>query len=193
MLKDFIANYSMFKSKLKKKDIILFYEWIILCFTIREKNSSEDMAFFSELDYESFKTTLKDQNISEDQKRAKYKNFLESDPLDPEGDGHVILILENEDRKRCGLIWIYNRNPFWKFTAQHAWIFNLHVIKEFRGQGLAHKLLQKGEEWARMQGLNSIALHVVDFNKIARHIYETTGYKLVATHNESCFYEKYIG
>ncbi|UCD44965.1 MAG: GNAT family N-acetyltransferase, partial [Candidatus Bathyarchaeota archaeon] len=67
--------------------------------------------------------------------------------------------------------------------------YNLHVVPEFRRQGLAKRLLVNAEEWARQQDLGSIALHVIDFNEQARRLYESTGYNLVATQNESCFYE----
>ncbi|MFX1504093.1 MAG: GNAT family N-acetyltransferase [Promethearchaeota archaeon] len=163
-----------------------------MSFTIREKNSPDDMKFFSELEYESFKTTLKDQNIPEKEKREKFKAFLEADPLDPEGPDHRIYIIENERGIRCGLIWICNRKPFWRFKNQHTWIYNLHIINEYRGIGLARQLLFKAEEWSVSHGLNSIALHVIDSNQIARHLYESLGYKLVETHKESCFYEKML-
>ena len=150
------------------------------------------MAFFAELDYESFKTTLTDKGIPEEEKRSKYKEFLKADPVDPEGPDHLILIVEDENRRRCGLIWICRRKPFWRFNTMHIWIYNLHIIEEYRGMGLANRLLMKAEEWSEKQGLNLIALHVIDRNKVARHIYEKRGYKLVATHNESCFYEKEV-
>ena len=165
---------------------------IRMSFIIREKNSKDDMTFFADLDYKSFKTTLKSQYIPEEEKRKKYEEFLKADPIDPEGPDHVILIVENERRRRCGLIWICRRKPFWRFKTSHTWIYNLHIIEEYRGRGLANQLLLKAEEWTKTQGLNSIALHVINENKIARHLYERVGYELVATHNESCFYEKKI-
>lgn len=163
-----------------------------ISFIIREKNSAEDMVFFTELDYESFKTTLKDQNIPEEEKRSKYKDFLKADPIDPEGHDHLILIVEDDKGRRCGLIWICRREPFWRFKTLHTWIYNLHIIEKYRGMGLANQLLMKAEDWTLNQGLNLIALHVIDRNKVARHIYEKQGYKLVATHKESCFYEKKV-
>ncbi|MFX1505719.1 MAG: GNAT family N-acetyltransferase [Promethearchaeota archaeon] len=163
-----------------------------MSFIIREKNSAEDMAFFAELDYESFKTTLKEQNIPEEEIRGKYKEFLKADPVDPEGPDHLILIVEDEKRRRCGLIWICRRKPFWRFITTHIWIYNLHIIEEYRGMGLANRLLMKAEDWTISQGLNLIALHVIDSNKVARYIYEKRGYKIVATHKESCFYEKKV-
>ncbi|MFX1517661.1 MAG: GNAT family N-acetyltransferase [Promethearchaeota archaeon] len=163
-----------------------------MLFIIRKKNSAEDMAFFAELDYESFKTTLNDQDIPEEKIRSKYKEFLKADPVDPEGPDHLILIVEDEKRRRCGLIWICRRKPFWRFKTTHTWIYNLHIIEKYRGMGLANRLLMKAEEWTKKQGLNLIALHVINGNKIARHLYERVGYELVATHKESCFYEKKI-
>ena len=73
-----------------------------------------------------------------------------------------------------------------------AWIYNLHVAPEFRRLGLAKQLLIQAEEWARQQSLGSIGLQVIDFNEPARRLYESMEYNLVATHNESCFYEKKI-
>ncbi len=159
-------------------------------FVIRLKNSQEDMDFFNQLEYESFITTLKETDAPEEEKRRKFEDFLKTDPIDPEGSDHFIYIVEDENGNRCGLIWIYNREPFWRFVNQHVWIYNLHILPKYRGQGLAKRLLLKIEEYAQKQNLSIIALHVLSFNTKARHLYESLGYKLVATHNESCFYEK---
>ncbi len=161
-----------------------------MTFILRTKKSKEDMEFFNQLEYESYKSTLQDQELSEEEVRKKYMEFLKADPLDPEGPDHHIIIAENEEGRKCGLIWICNRNPFWRFKEQHLWIYNLHVIPEYRCNGLAQILMTKAEDWAQQQELHVVALHVLDSNKIARHIYEKMGYKLIETHNESCFYEK---
>jgi hypothetical protein len=50
----------------------------------------------------------------------------------------------------------------------------------------------KVEEWTIEQKLNLIALHVLDDNAFARNLYESLGYNLIVTHNESCFYEKKV-
>ena len=75
---------------------------------------------------------------------------------------------------------------------QLVWIYTLHVISKYRRKGLARKLLAKADEWAAERGLSSIGCHTLDFNVEARGLYESSGYKLIATHNESCFYEKKI-
>ncbi|MHA1223532.1 MAG: GNAT family N-acetyltransferase [Candidatus Heimdallarchaeaceae archaeon] len=161
-------------------------------FKIRPRENEEDMKFFHKLDYESFRTTIKDiETLTEEEILEKYDEFLKSDPLDVENDpNHQIFILEDNQMNRIGLIWVANRAPFWRFKEQHVWIYNLHILAEFRGRGLARMLMLKAEEWAKEQGLNNLALHVIDNNKVARKLYESLNYVLVATHNESCFYEK---
>ena len=60
-------------------------------------------------------------------------------------------------------------------------------MPRYRRMGLARQLLSEAQEWTRKHGLNSIGLHSGDFNTAARQLYESLGYKLVATHNKSCF------
>ena len=148
------------------------------------------MVFFNELEFESFKTTLKD--MSEKAVRAIWIEFKKSDTLDPEGPDHQIFIAEDEEGVLAGLIWLAKRDPFYVFKEHLVWIYNIHVTPAFRRRGLARQLHATAEEWTRQQGLASIGLHVLDHNKIASDLYESLGYTLVGTHNESCFYEKKI-
>ena len=148
------------------------------------------MVFFNELEFESFKTTLT--GVSEEAVRATWIEFKKSDTLDPEGPDHQIFVAEDEEGVLAGLIWLAKRESFYVFEERLVWIYNIHVIPEFRRRGLARLLHAKAEEWTGQQGLNSVGLHVLDHNKIARDLYESLGYKLVGTHNESCFYEKKI-
>ncbi len=162
-------------------------------FKIRLKVNDEDMLFFDELQIESFKTTLKNAEVlTEEEIRKKYTEFDENDPIDLDDPNHIILIAEDESGERSGLIWICNRDPFWRFKNRLLWIYNLHVISKFRGKGLATELLKRVEELALELNLEIISLHVIDSNTSARNLYEKLGYELVVTHNESCFYEKRI-
>lgn len=157
-------------------------------FRIRVKETEADMVFFNDLEYESFKTTLKD--MSEEAVRATWIEFKKSDTLDPEGPDHQIFIAEDEKGVLAGLIWLAKRAPFYVFKEHLVWIYNIHIIPKFRRMGLARRLNEKAEEWTKQQELTSIGLHVLDHNKIARDLYKSLGYTLVGTHNESCFYEK---
>ncbi len=165
-----------------------------MSFRIRELDNEEDWIFFDDLEFKSFLTTVKNpDNCTEQELLQKYKEFDEADPLDPRGFNHKIFIAISDNGIQAGLIWLCNREPFWRFKQQHVWIYNLHVIPYFRKMGLARQLMFKAEKWCLNQGLDRLALHVLDDNTAARHLYESLDYKLVATHNESCFYEKILG
>ena len=91
-----------------------------------------------------------------------------------------------------GLIWLAKKEPFYVFPEPLGWNYNLHVIPEYRRKGIASSLVDEAEKCTKSKGLSSIGLHVVDFNTAARQLYESKGYCLVATHNESNFYKKII-
>jgi len=142
---------------------------------------------------ESFKHDfIRGEDISEAEARKRFREFEAADPLDPWGENHLTYFANTLEGELAGLIWLAERSPFYKFTEQLVWIYNLRVLSKFRRQGLARKLLAKADEWAVERGLNSIGCHTLDFNIEARRLYESSGYTLIATHNESCFYEKKI-
>ena len=164
-------------------------------FSIRElnKKNQEDMDFFKKLEFESFKTTIKNaDDFTEEELIQKFKEFDESDPINIYETEHQIFITEDEKKEKTGLIWLAKREPFWRFEEKLVWIYNIHVLPEFRSKGLAKMLMEKTEEWTKMLGYRIIALHVIDNNIAARKLYEKFDFKLVHTHNESCFYEKQI-
>jgi GNAT superfamily N-acetyltransferase len=158
---------------------------------IRTAEDEEDVRFFDRLNFESYKLEfLRGRDISEDEARRKFEEFERADPLNPWGPDHQVLFAVDEEDALMGLIWLARREPFYVFRERLAWIYNLHVIPEHRRKGVARHLLHEAEEWARLEELRSIGLHVIDFNEPARRLYESVGYDLVATHNTSCFYEK---
>lgn len=165
-----------------------------MSFRIRELVNEDDWIFFDDLEFKSFLTTVKNpDNYTEEELRQKFKEFDEADPLDPRESNHKIFLIVSDNGLRAGLIWLCNREPFWRFKQQHVWIYNIHVTTNFRKKGLAKQLMFQAEEWCLNQELDRLALHVLENNTVARHLYESLGYKLVATHNESCFYEKILG
>ncbi|MHA1346682.1 MAG: GNAT family N-acetyltransferase [Candidatus Heimdallarchaeaceae archaeon] len=164
-----------------------------MIFKIRLKESDEDEMFFDELQFESFKETLKDaETLTEEEIRKKYSDFDSNDPLDLNDSNHMVFIAEDEEKERAGLIWICKRDPFWRFKNSLMWIYNLHTVPKFRGKGLAIELMRKAEEKAQELNLEIISLHVIDSNTPARRLYEKLGYELAVTYNESCFYDKRI-
>ncbi len=160
---------------------------------IRTMEDEEDVRFFDRLNFESYKLEfLRGREIAEEEARRMFEEFEKADPLDPWGVDHQVLFAADEVGTLMGLIWLAKREPFYVFKEQLAWIYNLHVVPEHRRRGVARRLLGEAEEWSRLERLRSIGLHVIDFNEPARSLYESVGYELVATHNDSCFYEKRV-
>lgn len=160
---------------------------------IRPLENEKDIRFFERLNFESYKLEfLRDREITEEEARREFEEFEKSDPLNPWEADHQVLFAVEEEGTLMGLIWLAKREPFYVFEERLVWIYNLHVVPEYRRKGVARRLLDEAEKWARLEGLKSIGLHVIDFNEPARRLYESLGYELVATHNNSCFYEKKI-
>jgi len=165
----------------------------VLMFQIRRWNRRTDQSFFDHCQLESFKTTLPHaETFTDEEIQQKYEEFDKNDPIDMSSPGHVVFIGETSDGQPVGLIWLHRREPFWRFIEPLAWIYNLHIIPKYRRRGLANQLLEKAEAWTKEQGLNLIALHVLERNTLARALYESCGYTLASSHNESYFYEKII-
>lgn len=64
-------------------------------------------------------------------------------------------------------------------VEQHIGIFGITLAKEFRGQGLGHKLMQAiiNEAIQKLPRLKLIVLEVYNINKIARSLYKDMGFK----------------
>ena len=164
-----------------------------MAFLIRPWNPSRDQPFFDHCQLESFKTTLPNaEALSEEEIQQKYEEFDKNDPIDMSRPEHAVFIMETSQGQYIGLVWICHREPFWRFKTPLTWIYNLYVVPEYRRQKIATALLKIAERWTRSASLNLIGLHVLENNTSARALYESCGYTLAATHNESYFYEKQI-
>jgi GNAT superfamily N-acetyltransferase len=160
-------------------------------FQIRPWNRPTDQSFFDQCQLESFKTTLPNaEALSDEEIQQKYEEFDKNDPIDMTSPSHVVFIGETAKGQPAGLIWVNHREPFFRFIEPLAWIYNLHVVPARRRMGLAKLFLTRAEAWAKHEGLTLIALHVLERNTSARALYESCGYILAASHNESYFYEK---
>lgn len=160
---------------------------------IREWNKQADMAFFKKAELEAFKGTLPNADeLTETEIRNKLKEMDENDSVDLSDSSHEVFIAEAKESGAIGLVWVKNREPFWRFETQLTWIFNLYVVPQFRRRGIAQQLLQYIETWTKKQGLTRIGLHVIEWNRAARKLYESLGYNLMHSHNESRFYEKIL-
>ncbi|MGE5830555.1 MAG: GNAT family N-acetyltransferase [Micromonosporaceae bacterium] len=73
-----------------------------------------------------------------------------------------------------GVLWI-GREP-WGASTQ-AYIFDLEVRAERRGQGYGRAIMAAAAEQSRQLGATSIGLHVHGPNAIARALYASLGYR----------------
>ncbi|MFC1838625.1 GNAT family N-acetyltransferase [Thermodesulfobacteriota bacterium] len=75
-------------------------------------------------------------------------------------------------------------------------IVNIHdivVLKEFRGNGISHKLLEKIEEIARSRSCCKLTLEVLSRNEVAKISYEKfgfSGYELDPKLGKALFWQK---
>jgi ribosomal protein S18 acetylase RimI-like enzyme len=78
-------------------------------------------------------------------------------------------------------------------------LLNIHdvvVLSEFRGQGIAKKLLLKSEEIARSLGCCKLTLEVLEGNKVAQAAYRASGfegYELDPKMGKALFWQKKLG
>lgn len=88
---------------------------------------------------------------------------------------HAFSVLCYVDNKPAGLV-----NCFDVFSTFYCKpLVNIHdiiVAKEYRGQGLGQKMLQKVEQIAIEKGCCKLTLEVLEGNKVARNAYEKFGF-----------------
>ena len=142
---------------------------------IRE-GAPDDAEFFLEVEEQTTWENLppdKARRMPREQLRAK---LLETHGLLLECPGNIFFIAENSTTgDRAGLLWLGPRHNL--LTGEHeAWIYNVTVVPQCRGCGVAKMLMAHAEEYARTQGYNVIGLSVAVHNEIARGLYQRLAY-----------------
>nr|MDT0657206.1 GNAT family N-acetyltransferase [Micromonospora sp. DSM 115978] len=103
-----------------------------------------------------------------------------NDALLPDGlatDGMVLLIGERPDGTPIGRLWIGLAHP--RGTAGCAFLYDIEVRVEHRGQGYGRALLAAAEEAVRERGLSALELNVFGGNHTAIALYAGSGYAVV--------------
>ena len=76
--------------------------------------------------------------------------------------------------EHIGNLWLSER-------AQGDWfIYDIEVFEAYRGQGLGRASMLAAEEYAKANGATKLGLSVFGFNTIARSMYESLGYSIIA-------------
>jgi ribosomal protein S18 acetylase RimI-like enzyme len=82
------------------------------------------------------------------------------------------------DEAVVGTLWM--GRPFSGETG--TWfIFDIEIAKDARGRGFGRAAMEAAEEWTRERGGTRVALNVFGPNLIARSLYDSLGYEVLAT------------
>jgi GNAT superfamily N-acetyltransferase len=99
---------------------------------------------------------------------ADFKALL-PDGLDTAG--HELWSVVDVAGDEVGILWVAtNRRP------GHAFIFDIEMNPDRRGEGYGSATLSALEDWCRANGISTIGLHVFGHNEGARRLYLRTGY-----------------
>jgi GNAT superfamily N-acetyltransferase len=101
------------------------------------------------------------------------------DGLIPQGlatPDHYFWTVMDEGGVGIGSLWVFV-DP----AKGRAFIYDIALAEERRGKGYGRQTLQVLESAVRPMGVRRIALNVFGKNAVARHLYDTAGYYVVAT------------
>ena len=90
--------------------------------------------------------------------------------------GHLVFRLE-EDGRALGSLWI---GPADSGPSESWWVWDITLDAEHRGHGYGKAAMLLAEHEARARGATVLGLNVFGTNTIARHLYESLGYQVVA-------------
>lgn len=90
----------------------------------------------------------------------------------------LVLTAETTAGEAIGQLWVGLSGS--TGSGGGAWIYDIEIIPSQRGNGYGRVLLAMAEEQTTRNGATAIGLNVFGPNKIARNLYETSGYEIVA-------------
>lgn len=97
----------------------------------------------------------------------------------PEGtqtpDHHLFTVVSGDDGHPVGILWYMVRSGP---QGKTAFIYDIRMNEDARGQGYGTQTLQALEQHAQSQGVVSISLHVFGHNSGALHLYQRVGYRV---------------
>lgn len=142
---------------------------------IRLYDHSRDAPSFAALNYVTFRDSVpKAEFVNEDDFRRHHQWLLKHfAPHDPR---KATVFIAELDGKYAGHCWLGQQTDF--FTRRcDPWIFDLSVVPDFQGRGIARALHNAVEEHVRNKGFKLIGLQVMAHNEGAAAMYEKLGYK----------------
>jgi ribosomal protein S18 acetylase RimI-like enzyme len=97
-------------------------------------------------------------------------------PDGPGTEGQFLFDVVDDEGRVAGLVWIAlqsDRDPV------RAFIYDIRIDEERRGEGLGTAAMLRVEEKARELGAGEVGLHVFTHNEGAVRLYDRLGYRVV--------------
>lgn len=101
--------------------------------------------------------------LSDDELKTGIEKFIQN--------GNIIAVL-NDDHILAFLMLYCN-----DYETLDAYICNVYVLEEFRGEGFSKKMLEKAIEICLSKGFKRIRLHVAEDNVVAISLYKKRGFE----------------
>jgi len=108
--------------------------------------------------------------------RAADEQLTASFPEGKPGPGHRVYRIE-DDGTPIGCLWL-GRAPSTDPTAW--WVWDITIDEGFRGRGYGRAAMLLAEREAGAGGATTLGLNVFGSNAIARHLYDSLGYDVIA-------------
>jgi len=90
----------------------------------------------------------------------------------------LLLIAESSDGTDVGFIWIGLKRD--GGASPGAWIYDIEIYEPHRRKGYGRALLLAAEAATLKAGVSTLGLNVFGTNEVARALYESSGYVIVA-------------
>lgn len=111
--------------------------------------------------------------------QAERRAAEETDRLLPQGADTpemLLLLAEGQDGGVVGSVWV-DLGPD---SRNGAWIYAIEISPAHRGRGYGRALLSAVEEELRGRGVDRVSLNVFGGNRVARRLYESSGYEITS-------------
>ena len=108
---------------------------------------------------------------------AELRAARETDELLPDGvetPGMLLVVAETERDGAIGMAWLAVESA----DRAGAWIYDIEIVRERRGEGHGRRLLQAVERLAAERGAATIGLNVFGGNSVACGLYESSGFEV---------------
>lgn len=116
----------------------------------------------------------------EDRGDAETQGAAQMAQLFPDGapaEGQYVMDVL-EDGEKVGSLWM--GRPF--SSNRGTWfVFFVEIDQAHRGRGLGRAAMHAAEEWTVANGGTRVALNVFGHNTVARSLYDSLGYRVMAT------------